>query len=228
MADPLNALNVLPSWAKPGEQRRRRPEASVGAGHEPRCAAETRATSRQARLVRVEHGSAAVGRKAVAVEIDDVDVRTALRDAVLDDARTFVDRAHRCSARRSPASLTARAASASLLRRYLLDDRVDLRVRDRAARARLVAIPPGAGLLAEAARLTEHVGHIGEIPVGKFGGAPLAHRPTDVEAGQIAHAKRAHRHAEFLQRRVDLLRQRARHEQIVRPPDCTGPPCGCR
>src|ERR1700688_2671982 len=42
-------------------------------------------------LVRVIHRSDSRGRKAVAGRIDDVDVRRALRDALVQDVRTFVD-----------------------------------------------------------------------------------------------------------------------------------------
>ncbi len=45
----------------------------------------------QARLVRIEHGAAAIGGETVAVEIHQIDVRGSLRDAVLEDAGAFVD-----------------------------------------------------------------------------------------------------------------------------------------
>ncbi len=45
----------------------------------------------QSHLVGIEHGAAAPGRKAIAIEVHDVDVRTALRNAILDDAGALVD-----------------------------------------------------------------------------------------------------------------------------------------
>ena len=79
-------------------------------------------------------------------------------------------------------------------------------------RAGLVLVPARTGFLAEAPGLAQNVRYIGEIPVGKLGRSPLAQCPAYIEAGQIAHAKRAHGHAEILKRCIDLLRQCAGHE----------------
>ena len=89
------------------------------------------------------------------------------------------------------------------------------RVGDRVALAGLVAVPAGAGLLAEAPRLAQLVGHDRRAWHAGLGRLALARGPADVQAGEVAHAERAHRHAELLQRAVDLLRQRAGVEQAL-------------
>ena len=167
----------------------------------------------QARLIGIEHGAAAIGGESIAVEVHQVDVRGSLRDTVLEDAGSLIDERVNTAFDDLLRAHTARREA--LFAPIVLDDGGDCRIRNRMPRAGLVLVPARAGFLAEAAGLAQNVRHIGEIPVGKLGRAPLAQRPTDVEAGQIAHAKRAHRHAEILKRRVDLLRQRARHEQIM-------------
>jgi len=74
---------------------------------------------------------------------------------------------------------------------------------------------PAPVFLAESAGFAQVVRHVGEVPARKLGGPPLAQRPPDIEAGEIAHAKRTHRHAELLKCRIDLLRQGARHDEIM-------------
>src|SRR5258706_14088225 len=114
-----------------------------------------------------EHGPAAVGRKAIAVEIHEIDVRGSLRDAVLDDACALVDQRInaalddllRADAARRDASLAA----------VLLDDGRDLRIGNRMPRARLVPIPAGAGLLAEPAGFAQIIRRVGEVAPGKLG-----------------------------------------------------------
>src|SRR6516164_8527650 len=60
-----------------------------------------------------------------------------------------------------------------------------------------------AGLLAEAAGLAQRVCDLGAHALC------LAHAPTHVEAGEIAHGERPHRKTEFADGAVDLVRQRA-------------------
>ena len=66
-----------------------------------------------------------------------------------------------------------------------------------------------AGLLAEAAGFAQRVGDL------RLDAAVLARAPADIEAGEIAHRERAHRHAEFGHHGVDLLRQRAFEQQLL-------------
>jgi hypothetical protein len=77
-------------------------------------------------------------------------------------------------------------------------------VRDRVALAGHVVVPAGAGLLAETAFLAQQVGGLAVLHVGLFLVAALADGPADVVARQVAHAERAHGHAEFLHRLVHL------------------------
>src|SRR5215813_13028118 len=72
---------------QPLEKRGRRPRlavASVEGGH-------IRVHLLETHLIGVEHGTATVAREAVAVEVGHVDVARPERDALLEDARTFVD-----------------------------------------------------------------------------------------------------------------------------------------
>jgi hypothetical protein len=94
------------------------------------------------------------------------------------------------------------------------------RVGDGIALAGLVAVVAGTGLLAEAAGLGQLVGHAGLQLDAGLGGLALARGPADVQAGQVAHAERAHGHAVALQRAVDLLGQGAGVQQAL------GRPCG--
>src|SRR6185369_9434884 len=104
------------------------------------------------------------------------------------------------------------AVGGAVLGNQLLGHRVGYRV----ALAHFVAVPAGARLLAEAAGLAQLVGDDGLRRHARFGGLALARGPADVQAGEVAHAKRPHGHAELLQRAVDLLRQRAGVDQALR------------
>src|SRR6202043_71046 len=115
-----------------------------------------------------EHGAAAVSGKAVAVEIYEVDIRGSLRDAVLDDAGTFVD--ERVNAALDDLLRAHVARRDASLPAVFLDDGGDFRIRNRMPRARLVPIPAGAGFLAEAAGFAQSVRHVGEVPARKLGG----------------------------------------------------------
>src|SRR6266705_2683964 len=77
----------LPLLGQALQQRRRRPGLAV-TGVEGR---HVGVDLLEPDLVGVEHGPAAVARKAVAVEIGDVDVARAKRDPLLENARALVD-----------------------------------------------------------------------------------------------------------------------------------------
>src|SRR5271169_4343920 len=123
--------------AQAREQRRGSPEGAVRIGLRGDVAHAARDLA-QTNLVGVEHGAAAPRRKAIAVEIDDIDVRAALRNAILDDARTFVDQCVNAALDDFLAVHLARRDA--LLLAVFLDDGADFRVRDGISRARLVAI----------------------------------------------------------------------------------------
>ncbi len=87
------------------------------------------------------------------------------------------------------------------------------------AAARLVAIPPGAGLLPVAAQLVEPVRHfrLRTLRAGLAGQLQmLANAPADVDAGDVLHAERADRHPELGERVVDLRHGGALFEQQIR------------
>src|SRR5512142_961335 len=137
------------------EQRCRRPERriGVGIGCDPLHAARDVV---EAEHVGIEHGAAAMERKAVAREIDDVDVRCARRDALLQDARAFVhERQHAALDDLVVGELARRDADVLPMPR---DQRIDGRIGQRIAPARLVAIPARPALLAEAALFAQAIG----------------------------------------------------------------------
>src|SRR4029077_13860628 len=72
------------------EQRCRRPERRVRPGY-CRDASERAGNRDQIDAIPIEHGAAPVSRKTVTVEVDEVDVRTALCDALVDYSGSFVD-----------------------------------------------------------------------------------------------------------------------------------------
>src|SRR5204863_6156756 len=84
------------------------------------------------------------------------------------------------------------------------DERIDVGIGEGIARSALVAIPPAPGLLAEAAVLAQSVRDARVAHVRPLDIASLPDAPADVEARKVAHAARPHRHAETLERRVDL------------------------
>ena len=97
-----------------------------------------------------------------------------------------------------------------------LDDLLDDRVGQGRAVALLVAVPAGAGLLAEAAALAELVEDFRDAHVAwQSRRLSLADAPAHVVAGHVAHREQAHRQAEFDQDLVDLLRQGAFLDQEV-------------
>ena len=110
---------------------------------------------------------------------------------------------------RISSSLTARRLRPSRCKR-LVDQLLDLRIGQRRARALLIFVVALAGLLAEAAGLAQRVGDL------RLDAAILARAPADIEAGEIAHRERAHRHAELGHDGIDLLRQRAFEQELLR------------
>src|SRR6185503_8184934 len=161
--------------------------------------------------VGVEHRPAAVGREAVAGEVDHVDVGGAQGDAFLEDGRAFVDQ-------RVDQALYDLVVTDfswgyfyffSVLRNYFVDGGIG----NRLAVAGFVLVEALAGLLTEAALLADAVGDPRIDEVRALLVAALAHFPADVVARHVVHRERAHRHAELRHGGVDLLRARALVDQ---------------
>src|SRR5712691_2900551 len=166
-------------------------------------------------LVGVEHGAAAVAREAVAVEVGDVDVARAKRDALLEDARALVD--ERPEAAREHLVVADRAPRDAAVFRASGDDRLHRGIGLGRARAGLVAVPSGGGLLAEAPLLAEPIAHMRVAQVlPARGGLALADAPADIEPRQVLHGERAHGEAEIVDDLVDLLGRRALLDEELR------------
>ena len=84
----------------------------------------------------------------------------------------------------------------------------------------VVVVVAGAGLLAAAVHLAEHVAD--GLALG------LLLHPADVEAGQVAHGERAHGEAEVVEHPVDVPGHGAFHASASAPRAGAGPGCGCR
>src|SRR5581483_1129994 len=154
----------------------------------------------------IEHRAAAKTGKAIAVDIDDVDIGCAQRDALLENLRAGVDK--RVDATLDDFLVADFAPLNSSFGGCLYDQILDDRIGNRRAAARPVAIPAGAGLLTKTAHLADPIGDLRVAQMRRpCRRLALADVPADIEAGKIAHAERPHREAEVLDRLVDLLRQ---------------------
>src|SRR5579859_7275331 len=158
----------------------------------------------RADLVAVVHRAAAVDRPAVAVDPDHIDVGGADRLALFEDLRALVD--HRIDA----AFEDLLVADLARVGARFDDEVVDDLLGDGAGLGGalfVVVVVARAGLLAAAVHLAEHVADGLALGV-------LLH-PADVEAGQIAHRKRAHGEAEVVEHPVDVPGHGAFHDQLL-------------
>src|SRR5665213_2606543 len=105
------------------EQRRRRPYAHVAAGLR-RDPLQRTGNLLQPGLIGKEQGTAAIGRKTIAIEVDQVDVGRPLCDAVLEDASPLIDQ--RVNTTLDDFLGTHGAWSEALFPAVLLDERGDL------------------------------------------------------------------------------------------------------
>src|SRR5215469_4665257 len=133
----------------------------------------------EANAVGPEHRAAAIDRPAIAIEPDHVDVARTGRDALLQDARTLVD--HRIHHALQDLVVRDLAALAPEPGQRLVDQLLDLRIRQRRARAAFILVVALAGLLAEAPGFAERVRDF------RLDAAVLARAPSDVEACEVAH-----------------------------------------
>src|SRR5262249_13779920 len=135
-------------------------------------------------------------RKPIAVEVDDVDIRGAGGNALVQNLCSLVDQGiHQASDDLIIRDRTPR----QLQRTRMLDDQLVYRTRwiGRPI-AGSVVVPARATLLAESSSLTQQVAGRGVPEVRVFHQAALADRPPDVVAGKVTHAERAHGEPEGL------------------------------
>src|ERR1019366_10661470 len=133
--------------------------------------------------------AAAIDRPAITIEPDHIDIARTRRDLFLQDPRAFVD--HRIHHALENFVVADHAALAPEPLQGLVDQLLHFRIGQRRARSALVFVVALAGLLAEAAGFAQRVGDF------RLDAAILARAPADIEAGEIAHRERTHRHAEF-------------------------------
>src|SRR5690606_37896129 len=143
-----------------------------------------------------EHRPAPANGEAVAVDPDDVDIRRAGGNALLEYACTLV---HQRVERTFEDFLVGDFAALDILRpRRLLDQPRHLRIGLRRTRTFRIAVEAAAGLLAEVALVSERIGDQRALA------ERLALAPADVEARHVHHRERSHREAEVGEHAVDL------------------------
>src|SRR5580704_7148251 len=157
----------------------------------------------QADGVGIPHGPAAIGRKAVAVEVDDVDIDRAQGVAFLENARAFVDQGVHATI--DDFFLGNLALPNARLGRPFLNQPGDLRIWDGTA-VFVVLVPARASFLAVTAHLAEVIACEGLPNPGLFR-MPIffADSPADIETREIADSERAHGHAKIVKRGIDSL-----------------------
>src|SRR6218665_2919622 len=127
----------------------------------------------QTQRVGIAHGPAAVEREPVAGQVDHVHIGGTQRNAFLDDLRGLVhQREHQALHDFLVADLARRDAERGAVLLQHLGHHLR---RDRIALARLVVVPTGARLLAEAAQLAQQVGRLSVAHVRLLDLAALAH-----------------------------------------------------
>src|SRR5581483_10994608 len=130
------------------------------------------------------------------------------RDAFIKNLRALVD--HRIHHALEDLVVADDPALAAEPRQRLVDQLLDIGIGQRRARAAFIFVIALAGLLAEAAGFAQRVRDL------RLDAAVFPRAPADIEAGEVAHRERPHRHAERGDDGVDLLRQRALEQQLLR------------
>src|SRR6185436_3378857 len=138
----------------------------------------------QAHGVGVEHRPAAVGREAVAGQVDHVDVGSAQRDAFLEDVGGLVD--ERVDQPFDDFLVGNRAGLDLVFSSIFLNYFFNIRIRNRFPVGQVVLVPALAGLLPVAAELGHLVADLGIDEVRPLDVAALADLPADVQARHVA------------------------------------------
>src|SRR5580704_3214793 len=157
----------------------------------------------EAHGVGVPHWSAAMGRKAVAVEIDNVNVDGAQGVTFLENAGAFIDQ--RVDAAIDDFFFANLSLGYASFGRPFSYQPGDFRVRNGAA-VFVIFVPASPGFLAITAHLAETVSgkslaYSGLLQVAIF----FADSPADIETREIADSERAHGHTEIVERGIDSL-----------------------
>src|SRR5206468_5980202 len=136
-----------------------------------------------------------------------VDIGGAQRDALFEDVRAFVG--ERVDAALDDFLIADRTGLVAHLAAEIDEHALHLRVRDRLAAPRLVAVPAPPALLPVPAFLRDAVGELAVDEIGPFPRAALPDLPADVVARHVVHGEWAHRQSPFGERAVYLRRRRA-------------------
>src|SRR5258706_15214440 len=149
----------------------------------------------EAHGVGIPHRAATMGREAVAVDINNVDVRSAQRIALLQNARTFVHQSVEAAIR------DFGGGDLALHNAGFFDPLTDEFANDRIRRGAplvVVFVPARAGFLTVAAEFTkavfdERLADASHFQVTIF----FANAPADIEPREVASGEGSHRHAEI-------------------------------
>src|SRR4029079_5065246 len=150
-ATPIAIPERAAALGQRGQERRRRPTLSELAMERD----DPTVDPAQAGAIGVEHRSAAPRRKAVAIQVDDVDVRGALGEALVEDPRPLVDQ--RVDTSFDDLVVAERPLRDAGLPRRRANQRNHLGIRGRLALI-VVEVPALAGLLTDAAHLVQLIG----------------------------------------------------------------------
>src|SRR5690554_5341587 len=154
--------------------------------------------------VSIEHRPALMGREAVAVDIDDVDIAGTLGNALFQDLGAFVDQ--RVHGALDDVFIGQRAALHALFLRGGFQNGRQLRVGQRGARTLLVDVEALAGLLTQHAGFGHLVEDGRQLVLGRQGLALTGtDGQADIQTGQVTHGEGAHGHAELAQGSINLL-----------------------
>src|SRR5580700_5079333 len=151
----------------------------------------------------VPHGSAAMGREAVAVEIDNVNVDGAQGVTFFENAGAFIDQ--RVDAAIDDFFLGNFSLGNASFDRPFSYQLGDFGIKNGVA-VFVILVPASTGFLAVTAHLAETVSskslaYSGLLQVAIF----FADSPADIETREIADSERAHGHAEIVERGIDSL-----------------------